>query len=672
MIPSLLANVDVLLGFAILILTIFYRFQVPPVLGFLVTGMLIGPHGLGILGGGQNVELNADLGVIFLLFTIGVDLSLKELWRIKKALLLGGSLQILLTAALVIIVCSALGFSNPTSVFLGFLISLSSTAIVLKVFQDRNEVYTAHGKTSLAILIFQDLAIVPLILITPLLAGNSINFETSFSTVFLKGSLIILVFILSAKFLIPWIFYHVGRTGNKDLFLISVVFICLSTALFTSSIGLSLALGAFLAGIVISGSQYSHQAIGNIIPLRDMFMSFFFVSIGMLLDIGYLLDHFSVLVFAAFILIIIKSMAGIAVTFCLGYPLRTAVLTGLALSQVGEFSFVLSRLGIEYSLLSEEIYQAFLAVSIITMGATPFLINASYKPADFFVKKISGMTCGMKLVHGLYSESIEEEKQTEPELKNHLIITGFGFSGRTVSKAAKTAGIPYIILDSNPEIVKQEKMKDENIHYGDAMFEAVLEHAGIKNARVLVIGISDAAVTEKIVETAKQLNPNIYIIARVRDLQETECLNALGVDEIIPEEYETSVEIFVRLLEKYLVPREDIEKLVSDVRANGYRMLRKLSDNTIIDSEVNIKDELQGVDIQVLKVGNSSNFDGKTLADLDFRKKHGVTVLSVRRGSDLIYTPQGDFLLQAKDACILLGKPEDLYNIRKFFESVNG
>lgn len=365
-------------------------------------------------------------------------------------------------------------------------------------------------------------------------------------------------------------------------------------------------------------------------------------------------------------------MAGIAVTFCLGYPLRTAVLTGLALSQVGEFSFVLSRLGIEYSLLSEEIYQAFLAVSIITMGATPFLINASYKPADFFVKKISGMTYGMKLVHGLYSESIEEEKQTEPELKNHLIITGFGFSGRTVSKAAKTAGIPYIILDSNPEIVKQEKMKDENIHYGDATFEAVLEHAGIKNARVLVIGISDAAVTEKIVETAKQLNPNIYIIARVRDLQETECLNALGVDEIIPEEYETSVEIFVRLLEKYLVPREDIEKLVSDVRANGYRMLRKLSDNTIIDSEVNIKDELQGVDIQVLKVGNSSNFDGKTLADLDFRKKHGVTVLSVRRGSDLIYTPQGDFLLQAKDACILLGKPEDLYNIRKFFESARG
>jgi CPA2 family monovalent cation:H+ antiporter-2 len=668
---SLLANVDKLLGFAILILTIFYRFQVPPVLGFLVTGMLIGPHGLQILNGGQN-ELNADLGVIFLLFTIGVDLSLKELWKMKKALFMGGTLQILLTTFLTLIVCSSLGFSSVTSVFLGFLISLSSTAIVLKVFQDRNEVYTAHGKTSLAILIFQDLAIVPLILITPLMAGDSLNFEGSFSTVFLKGSLIILVFILSAKFLIPLIFYHVGRTGSKELFLVSVVFICLTTALFTSSIGLSLALGAFLAGIVISGSQYSHQAMGNIVPLRDMFMSFFFVSVGMLLDIGYLLDHLPILILASIGSILVKAIAGVAITFILGYPLRTTILTGLALSQVGEFSFVLSRMGVEYSLLSEATYQAFLAVSIITMGVTPFLINASYKPADFIVKKVSGTAYGLKLIHGLYSEPIKEEEQAEPEMKDHLIIVGFGFSGRTVSKAAKTAGIPYIIVEANPEIVKQEKQKGENIHYGDATFEAVLGHAGARNARVLITGISDATATEKIVEIAKKLNPNVCIIAKVRDLQEMRRLNALGADEIIPEEYETSVEIFVRLLEEYLVPRENIEKLVNDVRADGYKMMRKLSVNTSIDSGYSIKDELPGVDIQVLKVGNGSIFDGKTLADLEFRKQHGVTVLSVRRGSDLIYTPEGSFLLQAKDACILLGKPEDLSSIRKFFESVHG
>ena len=353
----------------------------------------------------------------------------------------------------------------------------------------------------------------------------------------------------------------------------------------------------------------------------------------------------------AIVLIILKSIAGAATTFLLGCPLCT-VLAGFALSQVGEFSFVLSRLELEYSLLTDEIYQTFLAVSIITMGVTPFVINASYKPADFIVKMASGTAFGMKLVKGFYSESLDEEK-AEPGMKDHLIVIGFGFSGKTISTAAKAAGIPYVIVETNPDIVKEEKMKGERIYYGDATFGAVLEHAGIKNARVLITGISDAAATRKIVQTAKELNPNVCIIAKVRDLQEMKHLNALGADEIIPEEYETSVEIFVRLLEKYLVPQESIDKLVNDVRANGYRMLRKLSVDTGIDSGFSIKDGLPGIDIQVVKVGRSSNFDGKTLADLQFRKKHGVTVLSVRGGSDLIYTPEGNFQLKAKDACIL-------------------
>jgi CPA2 family monovalent cation:H+ antiporter-2 len=668
----LLANVNVILGFAVVILTIFYRFEFPPILGFLVTGMLIGPYGLGILSGGDNVDMTSELGVVFLLFTIGVDLSLHELWKMKKAVLAGGTLQILFTTALAFIVCTRIGFSSATSVFIGFLISLSSTAIVLKVFQDKNEVDTPHGKTSLAILIFQDLAIVPLILITPILAGSSISYDGAFSSIFFKGSLIIFFFILSAKLIVPGIFYYVGRTGSKQLFLGSVVFVCLSAAVFTYRIGLSLALGAFLAGIIISGSQYSQQAMGNILPLKDMFMSFFFVSIGMLLDLSYLLEHLPLLILAAVALIIIKSIAGVLITIILGYPLRTTIITGLALSQVGEFSFVLSKLGVEYTLLSDDIYQAFLAVSIITMGITPFLINASYKPADFIVKKASETVFGMKLVQGFCSGSLEEKKCVEPDMRDHLIVVGFGFSGKTISKAAKAAGIPYIILETNPDIVKQEKTKGEQIQYGDATLGAVLEHAGIKNARVIVVGISDAAATRKIVEKAKELNPNICVIAKVRDLQEMKRLNALGADEIIPEEYETSVEIFVRLMEKYLVPKENIEKMVSDLRANGYRRLRKLSVDPGNNIGFSIKDELPGVDIQVLKVGSGSSFDGKTLAEMEFRKKHGVTVLSVRRGSNIINTPEGNFILQAKDACVLLGKPENLLNVRKFFECVAG
>ncbi len=672
MASSLLAHIDVLLGFGILILTIFYRFQFPPVLGYLVTGMLIGPYGLGILSGGEIVDLHADLGVIFLLFTIGVDLSLGELWKMKKDVMIGGTLHLLFTTAMVFVVCSSLGFSSATSVFLGILISLSSTAIVIKVFQDRNEVNSPHGKTSLAILIFQDLAIVPLMLITPILAGNSVSFDGALPSMLFKGLLIILVFILSDKFLFPWIFYHVGKTENKQLFLASVVFICLSAAVFTSSIGLSTALGALLAGVIMSGSQYSKQAMGNILPLKDAFMCFFFVSVGMLLSVNYLFENLPILVFATIALIVVKSTSGVVVNFLLGTPLRTTILTGLALSQVGEFSFVLSSLGVEYSLLTEETYQAFLAVSILTMAATPFLISASYKPADFIVRKASETPFGMKLVSGFCSSSLQEEADVEPGIKDHIIIVGFGFSGKAISKAAKTAGIPYIIVESDPETVKQEKMKGESIQYGDAVFGAVLEHAGIKNARVLVIGVSDEAATRRIVEIAKQLNPNVCIITKVRDLQEMKYLNDLGADEIIPEEYETSVEIFFRVLRKYLVPQEDIEKLVNDLRADGYLMMRKalVNTGTDVNNEFSLMGGLPGVDIQVVKVGEGSSFDGKTLADLELRKKHGVTVLSIRRGSKMIYVPDGNSFLQTKDTCVLLGKPKDLSSIRKFFKSI--
>ncbi|MPN09547.1 Glutathione-regulated potassium-efflux system protein KefC [bioreactor metagenome] len=274
----------------------------------------------------------------------------------------------------------------------------------------------------------------------------------------------------------------------------------------------------------------------------------------------------------------------------------------------------------------------------------------------------------MKLVRGFSSGSIGEKGCVEPEMKDHLIIVGFGFSGKTISKAAKAAGIPYTILETDPDIVKEEKTKGERIQYGDATLGAVLEHAGIKNARVIITGISDAVATRKIVEKAKELNPNVCVIAKVRDLQEMKKLNALGADEIIPEEYETSVEIFTRLLEKYLVPSEKIEKMIDNLRANGYRRMRKLSVDPGTDNEFNIKNELQGVEIKVLKVGNGSSFEGKTLAEMEFRKKYGVTVLSVRRGSDTTYTPQGDFLLQAKDSCVLLGKPENIVSVRKFFE----
>ena len=688
---SLLGNIDIILGVSILLLSIFHKFAVPSVLGFLVTGMLLGPYGLGLIGETQGVEILAEFGVIFLLFIIGVELSLKELWEIKKTVLAGGALQVLLTILLVFLLCTQLGFSRATSVFIGFLISLSSTAIVLKILQEKSEVYSPHGRTSLAILIFQDIIIVPMILVTPLLAGGSEGVMDLFLILLLKGVGIILLVILSARYLVPRLLYFVAKTRSRELFLLSVIFICLSTALLTSSAGLSLALGAFLAGLVISESEYSQQTAGYITPFKDVFMSFFFVSIGMLLDVQYFLKSPHIFILIALAVIFLKALSGVAATFLLGYPLRTTLLTGLALSQVGEFSFVLSKFGLEFNLLDESTYQTFLAVSILTMGITPFVINGSPGVVDFFLRKVSNT----KLVHGLYSDRLrsgglhsdglnsnglnsdgsyfgslknesEGELQLNEHLVDHLIIVGYGFNGRTVSRAAKAAGIPYLIIEMNPETVRREKARGERIYYGDATYEAVMEHAGIKDARILVIGISDPAATRKTVKMVKHLNPNIHIIARTRYMREMELLHALGAEEVIPEEYETSVEVFVRLLEKYLIHGEDIEKFVREVRADGYGMLRKLSDGKAVN--FNIRKDLPGIEIIVIRVNEGSEIAGKNLLDMELRKKHGVTVLSIRRDSDMIHTPDGCTLIQANDVCILLGKPRKLHDARRFFE----
>ncbi|WP_440955126.1 cation:proton antiporter domain-containing protein [Methanosarcina sp. Mfa9] len=684
---SLLGNIDIILGVSILLLSIFHKFAVPSVLGFLVTGMLLGPYGLGLIGETQGVEILAEFGVIFLLFIIGVELSIKELWEIKKTVLAGGSLQILLTILLVFLLCTQMGFSRASSVFIGFLISLSSTAIVLKILQEKSEVYSPHGRTSLAVLIFQDIIIVPMILVTPLLAGGSEGVTGSLLILLFKGVGIILLVILSARYIVPRLLYYVAWTRSRELFLLSVIFICLSTALLTSSAGLSLALGAFLAGLVISESEYSQQTTGYITPFKDVFMSFFFVSIGMLLDVQYFLENPHVFILMAFAVVFLKALSGAIATFLLGYPLRTTLLTGLALSQVGEFSFVLSKFGLEFNLLDQNTYQTFLAVSILTMGITPFVINGSPGVVDFFLRKVSDT----KLVHGLYSGRLRSDKRhfgklhpdklhsdksypgsgkieagDELKLNDHLIIVGYGFNGRTVSKAAKTAGIPYIIIEINPEIVRREKARGERIYYGDATYEAVMEHAGIRDARILVIGISDPAATRKAVKMVKHLNPKIHIIARTRYLREMEPLHALGAEEVIPEEYETSVEVFVRLLKKYLIPGEDIEKFVREVRADGYGMLRKLSEGKTVN--FNIRKDLPGLEITIIRVNEGSEIAGKTLADMELRKKHGVTVLSVRRDSDMIHNPEGCSLIQASDVCILLGKPRNLHDARRFFE----
>lgn len=655
----LLKDIVIIFGLSIVVIFVCHRIRVPAIVGFLLTGLLAGPYGLGLVKAVQEVKILAEIGVVLLLFTIGIEFSLKNLLQIKKSVLLGGSLQVLLTLLVTFLVARQIGQPVGESIFMGFLISLSSTAIVLKIIQERAEINSPHGRTALAILIFQDIIIVPMILFTPLLAGASGNLTESLPVLVAKGMGIILLVYLGAKWIVPQALYQIARTKSRELFLLSVVVICLAVAWLTSSAGLSLALGAFLAGLIISESEYSHQAFGNILPFRDLFMGFFFVSIGMLLNLDYLLGQPGLVVVIALGVLVLKTIIASSVAILLGFPLRTIIMVGFALSQVGEFSFIISKIGIEHDLLAGNTYQLFLAVSVLTMAATPFIIGLSPHMANLALS----LPLPRKLKSGFYP--IKETKFVGK--KDHLIIIGFGVNGRNVARAAKVAQIPYVIIEMNPETVRSEQAKGEPIYYGDATQEAVLQHADIKDAMIVVVTIAYPAATRRITEIARRLNPKAHIIIRTRYLQEMKPLYELGADEVIPEEFETSVEIFSRVLGKYLIPKDEIEKLVAEMRSDGYGMFRSLSKESVGFSDLKL--QLPDAEIIALRVGERSPLIGRTLVQIEFRKKYGVNVLGIRRGSQVLTSSYGDMKLWAKDVLFVLGPPEKIAQVTSLFRN---
>ena len=649
----LLNDIVIIFGLSIAILFICHRLRVPAIVGFLLTGILAGPHGLGLVKAVHEVEILAEVGVVLLLFTIGIEFSLGRLLQIKKSVLMGGSIQVLLTILVTFVIARQLGQPIGESIFIGFLISLSSTAIVLKLIQERGEVDSPHGRTTLGILIFQDIIIVPMILVTPLLAGATGDLGESVLVLIAKGIGIIGLVFVSAKWIVPQVLYQIARTRIQELFLLSVVVICLAVAWITSSAGLSLALGAFLAGLIISESEYSHHALGNILPFRDVFTSFFFVSIGMLLDIGFLFRQPGTIVLIALGVLVIKSIIASFATVLLGFPLRTSILVGLALGQVGEFSFILSKTGVEHGLLAGNIYQMFLAVSVLSMAATPFIITLAPRIADIMLR----LPLPKRLISGFYPVS---EIKVENK-KHHLIIIGFGVNGRNVARAARVSGIPYAIIEMNPETVRSEQAQGEPIYYGDSTQEAVLQHTNIKDARIVVAAINDPTATRRITEIIRRLNPEVHLIVRTRYLQEVKPLYELGADEVIPEEFETSVEIFTRVLTKYLIPRDEIESLVAEIRSDGYEMFRSLSKKS--SSFADLKLQLPDVEINTLRVAERSPLVGKSLARIELRKKYGVTVLAIRRDKQILSNPDVNIPFCANDLLFILGPPDKVAKV---------
>jgi CPA2 family monovalent cation:H+ antiporter-2 len=637
------------------------KLRLPSTVGFLITGILCGPSVLGVVSNKHAVDMLAEIGVALLLFTIGMELSGEALARLRKPVLVGGTLQIGVTVAVIAGITMLLrGYSLPTGILYGYLAALSSSAIVLSIFQQNGQTNTPHGRLILAILLLQDILFAPMLVSIPLLAGTTgLTLESVFKAV-MQVALVSGGVLLFAQYGLPRLMDMVVRTRLRELALMTTLGLCMGMAMLTHSLGLSLSLGAFLAGLILARSEYSMNVIAGVLPYHDVFMSLFFISVGMLLDVNFLVEHPARVAIGALVFIVVKALLVLPAVHLQGYLWRTAILTALPLAQIGEFSFVLAAEGLRDGILEPDQYQLFLAVSIMSMMLTPGLIALSSRLA-VWVGKLPGAGG---------SVAVDEHPGDEAGyLTNHLLIAGFGVGGRHLARAARDAGISYVILEMNPDTVRRCKGQ-EPILYGDASQAPVLEHLNIGAARVMAIVISDPAAVRAATLAGRRLNPKLHIIVRTRFLAEVGPLRNLGANEVIAEEFESSLEIFSRVLEKYLVPRQDIMSFAARVRAENYDMVRQLAlQSAPLETLVSC---LPDVGVQAVRLEEGSDLAGKSLAESDLRRKHGVTVVAIRKGEVLLASPSANALLEIGDVVYLLGEESCLLPAEALFASAAG
>tara|TARA_R100001369_G_scaffold92896_1_gene141085 strand:- start:105520 stop:107523 length:2004 start_codon:yes stop_codon:yes gene_type:complete len=658
----ILKDIVIILGLSIFIILLFQKIKVPSLLGFLLAGIIVGPYAFNLISSQHEVELLSEIGIIFLLFIIGIELSLKGMAAIKKIIILGGGLQVGGTILLTTFLANIIGIPLNTAIFIGFLFSLSSTAIVLKILQEKGEVTSPHGRITLAILIFQDIVVVPMMLLTPLLTGQDENIWNTLGILLIKIVGVLILIYLLAIYIVPKIFEVVVKSKNRELFILTTIVFCFSVAWLTSAIGLSLALGAFFAGLIISESDYSHQATANVLPFREIFISFFFISVGSLLNLDFFFNNFIYIILLALAVILLKMLIISITVITLRYPARTMFLTVFSIFQVGEFSLLLSTVGLENGLLPTNIYQYFLAISIITMALTPFLMNYAPKLTYFLLKIPIPKPIRRRLIN-FHNIQLQNHSNIE-ELKDHLVIIGYGINGRNISKAAKSTNIPYVIVDLEQEPFLEAKKNNEPIVFGDATNPVILKHIHIQEARVVVIAISDPDATKKIIDEVRSYSKTAFIIVRTRYVKEIAENLRLGADEVIPEEFETSIEIFSRVLRKYLIPHDEIQDFINQLRSSDYEMLTtlKVGPHTPSYQHLNIPNK----DIVTLSVQQGANaVVEKTIEEAEIGKKFGVTILAIRRDNHYLTEISPKTLIKQGDLLYLYGAPSNINNLNK-------
>jgi CPA2 family monovalent cation:H+ antiporter-2 len=641
----------VIAGLGVIITLVLARLRLPAVAGLLFAGALVGPYGLGLVRSIETIEVLAEIGVVLLLFTIGLEFSLDRLRSIFRQVALGGILQVVTTAAVTMAVAMALGQPLRLSIFYGFVFAMSSTAIVLRALAERRELDAPHGRFIVGTLIFQDLCVVPMVLIVPLLAsgvdagaaGGQIAWALG------KAALVVVATVVIARVIVPRVLALVDASRSREVFVLAVLGLCIGTAWLTSLAGLSFALGAFLGGMVVADTEYGHRAMSDMLPLRDTFMSVFFVSLGMFFDVRVVLEQPLLIALLLVGFLFAKGFLATLAAQIMRFPARVAWLAGVGLAQFGEFGFVLARIGEQSGVVDAGALRPLFAAGIASMFLTPVLVRVA-----------PHVTAGERLIAPLErllgARGIDEgDVPGDHTISDHVVIVGFGLAGKLVARALAASGVPYVVLEINAETVRAARAEQQTVFYGDATSAEALGHAHVARARAIILLMNDPSAAQRVVDAARRVAPGVPLFMRAHYLAERDALQRLGATDVVAEEVEGGIELMARLLRSLAVPRNVIDRCVTEARATTQaserlegRPRRTLGEHPGLDQ--------MHIESVLLSEGNPATL--RSTVELGVRQQTGALIVAIRRDASLIAHPDPHLPFKPGDIVYLVGSFE--------------
>ncbi|MBC7823588.1 MAG: cation:proton antiporter [Candidatus Parcubacteria bacterium] len=634
----------------------------PVLLGYLIAGVVVGPTGLGLIKEIVQVETLAQFGVAFLLFALGVEFSFSELKKVKAISLGGGGLQIALTISVTTLASLGLGWvtSPAQGVFLGAILSLSSTAVVLKCLMERNETGTPHGQVMLGILVVQDLALGLMLAVLPALDKPVEEIGLAVGWALLQTGLFALGAVAAGIWVIPPLLRLLAKTESRELFLLGVVAICLGIALLTEHLGLSIEMGAFVAGLMISEVEYADQTLTYVEPLRDIFAALFFASIGMLIDPFFLWNNLELILGLVAIVFVGKFLIITPLVRLFRYPLKTALIAGLGLAQIGEFSFVLASEGQSLGLVSRRVYLLILGTTAVTLVLTPFVLR--------LVPKLFTWAESLPLLKKYLEESDVPLAISDDLPTNHVVVCGYGQIGRNIVRLLQDRGYPVVVIDQSESRIQQARDAGLPYIYGNAASLHVLEKAGVAHAKGMAIALPDPMSTRLCLKRALEVAPDLDIVVRANQGKDIELLYQLGAREVVQPEFEASLELSAHLLNGVGLSLPAIQREVQQIRNSHYSELRPERPSSEISRE--LKAAAEEMNSKWYPLPEESPLTGMTLEEADIRQLTGVTLMAIRRagGAELDY-PDAMTTLEQGDRLLIVGESNEL---AAFYELAKG